>query len=100
MRETRGSEGGCCYVDGNRDYTATTLIFVNDALTDYRIWKPLVQELGDRYPEWRFVRYGELFSNLISAYVLTLLTRIINMARRITLLRSGELQNSSTGIIS
>lgn len=59
MAKNMGSESRSYFVDGNRDYTATTLVFVNDALTDFRIWDPLVQELHDRYPDWRFVRYGK-----------------------------------------
>jgi hypothetical protein len=45
-------------VDGILESSAQTLLFINDLLTDLRIWDPLVSELKAKYPRYRLLRYG------------------------------------------
>jgi hypothetical protein len=65
--EISDSRGDITYrLDGTLDSSAQTLLFINDILTDWRVWEPLVSELKARYPTYRLLRYGKLpeqFSN-------------------------------------
>lgn len=48
MAENLEGQGHGYRIDGSHDQNCTTLIFVNDVLTDYCIWDPLIEELSNR----------------------------------------------------
>jgi hypothetical protein len=47
------------HVDGNAKDYRSTIVFVNDVRTNWRIWDPLVQPLVHISPGIRIIRYSE-----------------------------------------
>jgi len=45
--------------EGNIDISSPILVFINDTFVNLHVWDPTVAVLKQRYPHYRFLRYGE-----------------------------------------
>lgn len=45
--------------EGNTDISSPIFVFINDTLVNLHVWDPTVSVLKQRYPHYRFLRYGE-----------------------------------------